>query len=607
MKKDNSLGEELNRSERLEDTSRGEVELHLSSSDHDALVEFSDYWASAGLPPRDPGLMKSWQSSTSSSSQQQFQLQQHKVRQLQQQYQQSRYLMSGATSPTEIGTETGTQASESWAGGDDIVSTLSSDTDDADTESRCSLKRRRTTSTASGSSSTLGFKPLQQVKEGAANDEPDVRPWKVDIPDHDVVLGDTHEPTWGTRVYREVRKPYARKTITTEQLKHIKLELERRLEKEMGKKLPCPLSFWCNKESQSKTKPTPFSGFLKCRPGITYAYAKDDAIRDDVKNAAARSRTRTTKHFNFQGSLDEVIEKAKEACDAWVGDEIDKELYARGFREDLERMIPWRGEYHQKKQECEHRALSESVMRGTHMREAKIHEAHANHLETAMVDMINQLGNMMIGSHRNDTKRAKSSESFEDISASCGSRRSRNKQSSQDESPQPSKTSLSAPKNKLPPSFRTESLTSAFREVDVPLDMDLSPINVKTFYSNKAESPVGPKQDRRKDLSAMFSRNLRMNSSLEDTVGAAMSAVTANLLEGLPREVRPPDSLCPATDELSVLSVPEDLSVLFLEARESAIRRGIDAAALPQPGHVADRTKELMQHMKQQTTQNPKK
>ena len=598
--------------------------------DYEELADFSEYWANPGLPPKDPTTQAKW--NKQQLIQQQQQQSQHHPSSHSHPSSTLRSMLSGATSPTEAGTETGTHASESWTGtttaADDIVSTLSNDTDgDCDTASRSSVKRRRMTQTSS--STSFGFQPLAQVKEttdtshgaGVGETEPDVRPWKVDIPDHDVVLGDTHEPTWGTKIYRDVRKPYAKKTITNEQLKQVKQQFQERLEKELGKKLPCVPRFWCNKEMKAKTKQIPVSGFLKNRPGITYAYAKDEAIKDDIKNASARPRTRMVKLFTFKGTLDEVVDKAMEACDAWVGDDIDKELYAKGFKEDIARMVPWRLEYVEKKEECEQKASCESVMRRTHLREARIHETHANHLEMAMVEMINQLGNLMIESHRVDTKKtSKPTDAMEDISATGGIRVSKVRSSVSSESRRSSATARGGRKpvvptekrkKKSPPNQSTKpsavSASSAFRPPSDIQDMDLSPIDVrKTVSLDRAEQPLdGKTKGSRKDLSSMFSQTLRMGS-LEDLGGNGGMAMgggpTANVANvavvmppGLPREVRPGG---PA-DELSVLSAPDDLSLLFMEARESAIRRGIDhPGALPQPGQVADRTKALLQQMK---------
>ena len=436
---------------------------------------------------------------------------------------------------------------------------------------------------AVSSSSSLGFNPLGPVNE---DNEDDVRPWKVDIPIHDVVLGDTHEPTWGTKIYREVRKPYAKKTITNEQLKTIKVEFQRRLEKELGKKLAAPPVFWCNKQSKTKSKPIPVSGFLKNRPGITYAYAKDQAIKDDVKNASARSRTRATKHFIFKGSLDEVVEKAVDTCNKWVGGNIEKELYARGFKEDLERMVPWRSEYIRRKDVSTQKARTEVVMSGTHMREARIHETHAGHLEIVMVDMINQLGNMMVEAYRQECKKAKqSADNFSVGDSSAGNSRtlSTNGDSRLGKSVGSSRKSSSAKKigAKKQAEVKIHSPKATFQPIDID-DMDLSPIDVRRglLSEHLGGSAEAREFHQRRDLSAMFSQNLRVGSAGDE----------------VPREVDPG---APGADELSVISAPDDMSLAFMEARESAIRKGLDKpAALPQSGHVADRTKLLLQQMK---------
>jgi hypothetical protein len=67
-------------------------------------------------------------------------------------------------------------------GADDYMSAVSTETDDA---SRSSVKRRRT------ANASYGFQPLARVREGrhAQEDDKGVRPWMVEVRDHDVVLG----------------------------------------------------------------------------------------------------------------------------------------------------------------------------------------------------------------------------------------------------------------------------------------------------------------------------------------------------------------------------------------------------------------------------------
>lgn len=65
---------------------------------------------------------------------------------------------------------------------DDLHTAVSDETDNA---SRSSVKRRRT-------GTALGFQPLAQVREGGGVDSKEddsVRPWMVEVRDHDVVLG----------------------------------------------------------------------------------------------------------------------------------------------------------------------------------------------------------------------------------------------------------------------------------------------------------------------------------------------------------------------------------------------------------------------------------
>lgn len=521
---------------------------------------------------------------------------------------------------------------------DDFMSAVSNETDDA---SRSSVKRRRTANASNG------FQPLLPVRE----DDKGVRPWMVEVRDHDVVLGtsslgpcqrryfsitvthklvsfllyfslflslplslpgDTHEPTWGTKIYREVRKPYAKKTLDNEQLKLVKTEFQRRLEKEIGHKLKGPPTFWCNKENTSKIKQATVAGCLKNRPGIAYAYAKDQAIKDDIKNASARSRTRSTKVFTVKGFLSEAMKTAMSTVEEWVGDDVDKELYAKNFREDLKRLVPWHGHHVAKKNEAETLAHAEPDMKGTHMREARIHDTHVSHLETVMVDMINQLGNLMVDSHRSSAKKSndgpgtvKSSGSVDESASYASSKEPtasfRSRPPLGIRSVPERSTSFSRrvgiasrPRTTLRRSREDEHgnhtiASSTFSALSHNTsdhaddngngggDMDVSPISVRkamltenlgqTFIMQPDSADVN-----KKNLEHMFT-TLRMGSDV-------------------PREVDRG-----ALDELSVLSMPDDVTVL-LEARELAIRRGIDQpAALPRAGHVADRTKALMQQL----------
>lgn len=426
--------------------------------------------------------------------------------------------------------------------------------------------------------------------------------------------GDTHEPTWGTKIYREIRKPYAKKTLDNEQLKLVKTEFQRRLEKELGHKLKCPPTFWVNKDSIGKIKQSQVAGSLKNRPGITYAYAKDQAIKDDIKNASARSRTRAAKVFNCKGSLEDAIDNALRTVGEWVGDDVDKELYARNFRDDLKRMMPWRDIYVEKKHDCEQQAFVQPDLKGTHMREARIHEAHASHLELALVEMINKMGNLMVESHRTAKKSrsnpTKSSVSL-DGSASCNSSkdplsmakpplgvrsdrhiftvkrgvistRPRGMRRLGRESDEPGNITIASSTLSGIDSQATTEDGRATMEDDgqESVDMDMSPISARKamLTQNLGQTFLMPtsnaKDKQKKGLEVMFN-TLRMGTG-----------------DDVPREV---DQEAP--DELSVLSMPDDVSVL-LEARELAIRRGIDQpAALPRAGHVADRTKALLQQL----------
>lgn len=148
-------------------------DVHIGS-DNDDLKDFAEIWGS----PTDPD---------SPLKQQQEKIN-GKLNLPQQQQQQ--LFRSSLHSRHQSYTENSTQVSEnsgsfrratsnvSWASserGDDIRSTVSNDTEG----SRSSVKRRRP-------NSSYCFEPLAPCKE----DDKDVRPYMVEVCDHDVVLGE---------------------------------------------------------------------------------------------------------------------------------------------------------------------------------------------------------------------------------------------------------------------------------------------------------------------------------------------------------------------------------------------------------------------------------
>ena len=65
------------------------------------------------------------------------------------------------------------------------------------------------------------------------------------IPDYDVVLGYTHTPTLGTKLWRLVRQQYAKTFVSDQQLEQLKKELNQRLEASMDNtSLPRAPIFW---------------------------------------------------------------------------------------------------------------------------------------------------------------------------------------------------------------------------------------------------------------------------------------------------------------------------------------------------------------------------
>ena len=84
--------------------------------------------------------------------------------------------------------------------GGDSWSAVSDETDDT---TPSGIKRRRT--------ATAGFQPLAQVRETAAAEQDVVRPWMVEVREHDVVLG----KFGGEREMKKKKNEKEKSTTTT--------------------------------------------------------------------------------------------------------------------------------------------------------------------------------------------------------------------------------------------------------------------------------------------------------------------------------------------------------------------------------------------------------
>lgn len=274
-----------------------------------------------------------------------------------------------------------------------------------DNRSRASQKRRRvsgatgTISSQTGSniyrdaltvtaSSNKGSAMLYQNRNSEFIDE------------CDVILGDPHTPTIGTNVYRQIRQVYAKRKIKQSDLAIIREQLTQKL-KEMMNSTPTPTpTFWYSIKNKSKLKEGSPHRYLKShiKKGA-FGIATDQAVIEDVRNAPKRSRVRkkdSTPLFGLEGSLSHVVSQAKTKCEEWVGANADKELYAKFFKEDLQRLIPWCDSYVQKKTDAETNALHQPDLKQTFLREARVHDIHAKQLDGALVSLVNQLGNDMV-------------------------------------------------------------------------------------------------------------------------------------------------------------------------------------------------------------------
>jgi len=210
------------------------------------------------------------------------------------------------------------------------------------------------------------------------------------IPDYDVVLGHSHTPTMGTRVWRDVRRSHAKRSIADKTLSELKAELRQNLEASIEKRLPRNPLFWYSATNTKKLDPdSKERRVLKGGSGCLFGIATDKAIKQDVKNAPKKDRSRSTNAFNLEGTPEQVSTQAKAELEAWVGNDSTKRLVAEGFKENLVRLEKWRDEYDKKK--------TESEQMGTErLHEALIHEIHVEQLNERFASQANQFANDMV-------------------------------------------------------------------------------------------------------------------------------------------------------------------------------------------------------------------
>jgi len=210
------------------------------------------------------------------------------------------------------------------------------------------------------------------------------------IPDYDVVLGHSHTPTMGTRVWRDVRRTHAKRFISDKTLSELKAELRQNLEAFIENDLPRNPLFWFSSINTEKLDPgSKERRVLKGGSGCMFGIATDKAIKQDVKNAPKKDRSRNTNAFHLEGTPEQVLSQAKSELEDWVGNDLTKRLVAEGFKENLERLVDWRDEYDKKKTETEQ-------MGKEHLHETLIHEIHVEQLNEGFASQANQLANDMV-------------------------------------------------------------------------------------------------------------------------------------------------------------------------------------------------------------------
>lgn len=91
---------------------------------------------------------------------------------------------------------------------------------------------------------------------------------------------------------------------------------------------------------------------------------------------------------------------------AKTGNSPDKEVYAKGFKDDLARLVPWLESVEASKRAAEGLANDQPDLKQTYLQQARIHDIHTRQLDSALVVLVSQLGNDMMERYRLGQKKA---------------------------------------------------------------------------------------------------------------------------------------------------------------------------------------------------------
>jgi hypothetical protein len=265
-----------------------------------------------------------------------------------------------------------------------------------------SSKRQKKSKDSDIASSKMDVATTQQAEDSSLT---------ILIEEHHIVLGVHHTPTRGTEIYRSVRLNYIGRGTRID--KDVVAIMKRDLQQHLAVEFPLvqgPPVFWFNSKKSKTRGPPMMQGDERGVLGGPYGKycfrkATDNAIIKSMKDARpTKLQSKDVKLpplapslFQVEGpSIHQAGEQALEIGDTWRGDQLEKGLYMKGFREGVQRLTTWWQTTHDSIASSRQRAQEDPDMKSSHLRDAQVQEVYAADLNRFLVDVINRLGNNMV-------------------------------------------------------------------------------------------------------------------------------------------------------------------------------------------------------------------
>ena len=246
-----------------------------------------------------------------------------------------------------------------------------------------------TSASTTGDGSATSFEKRRRVASPLKGCR-EVHSSEVKIGPYDVIIGDTHQPTLGTTIYRIVRGRYAKRKLSEEELRHMLNDLQQALEEDAKRSLPSAV-LYISTSKQGKFDTSRPVAYRTDRPDKgPYGVATAKTILEDVKSAPKGSRRKTT--FHFRGNLSDVLEAAHIQASEWAGTDRIKQPFVQSYNRSVQQLSDMHSEVVQQWNLC----CSTVGCEG----QARMYELEARQLESRLIPMINQLGNDMLDRYR---------------------------------------------------------------------------------------------------------------------------------------------------------------------------------------------------------------